>query len=69
MNEIDRGVEDINSLLKRSKIVTEEVAKHLSEVDETRKTIEELFYKLNVLETTLQYFKVIKTIENLRYLQ
>lgn len=66
VNDIDKGVEDINNLLKRSKLVTEEVSEHLSGVDETRKTLEELFHKLNILETTLQYFKVIRTIESLR---
>lgn len=56
-------------MLTESGSVSQDVDDYLDEVDDIRKTVEEHLSKWNTFQTTLQYFKVVKIIDNLRYYQ
>uniref|UniRef100_A0A6P7FPX9 RAD50-interacting protein 1 n=1 Tax=Diabrotica virgifera virgifera TaxID=50390 RepID=A0A6P7FPX9_DIAVI len=54
-------------VVNRSKDVVSKIKTDLEEIQEVRTEIKNYFDKLNTLQCTLQYFKVVQRIEGLRY--
>lgn len=67
MTETESIISNVRTLLLEAGNVSRDVDNYLDEVDELRKTVEEHLNKWNTFQSTLQYFKVVKVIDNLRY--
>ncbi|KAJ8928351.1 hypothetical protein NQ314_019081 [Rhamnusium bicolor] len=61
----EKSVETAEDVVKRAREIIGHIEKDLADVDEVRKEVREHFEKLNVLQCTLQYLKVIQQIEYL----
>ncbi|KAJ8953915.1 hypothetical protein NQ318_019155, partial [Aromia moschata] len=58
-------VETADRVIEESRVVVSDIQKDLDEVDEVRKEARKHFNKLNTLQCTLQYMRVIQRIEYL----
>lgn len=62
---IDDGIERIDAVIEKAKSNNKEIQVHLEKVDEIRKTVQGYCDEIVLLETTVQYMKVVQRIEYL----
>lgn len=67
------GTEDdiakAHDLITQSKELIQTIETDLDEVNGVRKKVKEYFEKLNILQCTHQYMRVVQHIEHLKYLK
>lgn len=64
----EEDIEKAENLVIRSKELVLTVEKDLNEVNNVRKKVKEHFEKLNILQCTHQYMRVVQHIEYLKYI-
>lgn len=66
VHEVEGDIEQVGNLVNTSEKLLVEIHNDLEEVNDVRTKVREKFARLNILQCTYQYMKVIQHIENLR---